>query len=115
MFSAAIRAATLLACASQCLAQSSSGTPTATTTSATFTTFTGTAESPVVSVNQFGSLQGNRSSYINSVYNFKGVPFANSSQDYRWEHPGHVTKWYDLKEATSFRLPCPQQVRNILP
>ncbi|KAJ4419123.1 hypothetical protein N0V82_005136 [Gnomoniopsis sp. IMI 355080] len=108
MFSTA-RVAALLACATGCIAQSSSSTPTATTTTATFTTYTGTAESPVVSINQFGSIQGNRSSYINTTYNFKGIPFANSSQEYRWHHPGHVTKWYDLKETTSFGPACPQE------
>lgn len=109
MLSTATKAAALLACAVGCVAQSSSGTATATTTTATFTTYTGTAESPVVSINEFGSIQGNRSEYINSVYNFKGISFANSSQDYRWHHPGHVTKWYDLKETTSFGPACPQQ------
>lgn len=108
MFST-VRVATLIACATGCLAQSSSSTPTATTTTATFTTYTGTAESPVVSINQFGSIQGNRSSYIDSVYNFKGIPFANSSQEYRWHHPGHVTKWYDLMDATTFGPACPQE------
>lgn len=109
MSSAITQAATLLACVAGCLAQSSSGTATATTTTPTFTTYTGTAESPVVSIDQFGWIQGNRSSYINSVYNFKGIPYANSSQDYRWHHPGHVTKWYDLRERTAFGPACPQE------
>lgn len=108
MFSAVTHAATLLACVAGTLAQSSSGTATATTTTATFTTYTGTAESPVVSINQFGSIQGNRSSYINSVYNFKGIPFANSSQENRWHHPAHISKWYDLRERTTFGPVCPQ-------
>lgn len=110
MLSTATRAAALLAwCAVGCLAQSSSGTPTATTTTATFTTYTGTAESPVVSIDNYGSVQGNRSSYVHSVYSFKGIPFANTSQEYRWLHPAHVTPWYDLKDATSFGPACPQQ------
>lgn len=114
MFSAVTKAAALLAGVTGCLAQttsspSSTGTPTATTTTATFTTYTGTAESPVVSIYHYGSIQGNRSEYIDSVYNFKGIPFANSSKENRWHHPAHISAWYDLRERTTFGPSCPQQ------
>lgn len=85
-----------------------SASTTSTASASATSSYTGTAASPVVSVVGYGSLQGNRSQYINSVYNFKNIPFGGSaSGEYRWHHPEHPDT-YDLRDATVFGPPCPQ-------
>ncbi|KUJ18621.1 carboxylesterase [Mollisia scopiformis] len=67
------------------------------------------ADSPTVSINHYGTVRGNRSSYINSVYNFKGIPYAGAPTGaYRWKHPPHPAVWNDTRDATTFSPACPQ-------
>lgn len=68
------------------------------------------AESPTVFINTYEStVQGNRSEYINSVYNFKRIPFAAApTGEYRWKHPPHVSSWTGVRDATYFGPDCPQ-------
>ncbi|KAJ5946523.1 hypothetical protein N7454_003362 [Penicillium verhagenii] len=68
------------------------------------------AESPTVYIDTLSStIQGNRSDYINSVYNFKRVPFASApTGDLRWKHPAHVSSWTGIRDATYFGPECPQ-------
>lgn len=71
--------------------------------------YTGTAASPVVSVVDYGCVQGNKSSYVDSVYNFKNINYASSpAGEYRWHHPQHPTAWTELRDATAFGPACPQ-------
>lgn len=84
-------------------AQSATSVSTATSSS------TSSAESPTVSIAGYGTVQGNRSQYVSSVYNFKGVPYASAPTGaYRWKHPPHPIPWNDTRDATQFSLPCPQ-------
>ncbi|OBT61241.1 hypothetical protein VE03_09656 [Pseudogymnoascus sp. 23342-1-I1] len=65
-------------------------------------------DSPEVSVSGRGTLVGNRSEYINSVYNFKNIPYGGApTGEYRWKHPQHPS-WNGTRDATVFGLPCPQ-------
>ncbi|KAJ5691241.1 hypothetical protein N7488_011976 [Penicillium malachiteum] len=68
------------------------------------------AESPTVYIDTYTSyVQGNRSEYINSVYNFKAIPFASApTGEYRWRHPQHVSGWTGIRDATKFAPACPQ-------
>lgn len=68
------------------------------------------AESPTVYIDTYEStIRGNRSQYINSVYNFKAVPFASApTGEYRWRHPQHVAGWTGIRDATHFAPDCPQ-------
>lgn len=114
MFSATSQAAALLACVAGCVAQttasgSTSSTPTTTSSTTTFPSYTGSAESPVVTISHYGSIQGSRSEYLDTAYSFKGIPFANSSKENRWHHPAHISAWYDLRDATQFGPACPQE------
>ncbi|PYH92496.1 carboxylesterase [Aspergillus ellipticus CBS 707.79] len=68
------------------------------------------AASPTVYIDTLSStIQGNRSQYINSVYNFKAVPFASApTGEWRWHHPQHVASWTGIRDATVFAPDCPQ-------
>ncbi|OJJ42073.1 hypothetical protein ASPZODRAFT_20799 [Penicilliopsis zonata CBS 506.65] len=68
------------------------------------------AESPTIYIDTYEStIQGNRSQYINSVYNFKAIPFAAApTGEYRWRHPPHVASWTGVRDATEFAPDCPQ-------
>lgn len=68
------------------------------------------AESPTVYIDTYAAtVQGNRSQYINSVYNFKAIPFASApTGEYRWRHPQHVSGWTGIRDATKFAPACPQ-------
>lgn len=67
------------------------------------------ADSPTVSIYGYGTIQGNRSEYVNSVYNFKGIPYASAPTGaYRWKHPPHPTPWNATLDATKFGPACPQ-------
>jgi carboxylesterase 2 len=68
------------------------------------------AASPTVYIDTYEStIQGNRSEYINSVYNFKAIPFASApTGEYRWRHPPHVSGWDGIRDATVFAPDCPQ-------
>lgn len=76
---------------------------------ATTTSSAPSADSPTVTINDYGVLQGNRSQYINSVYNFKGVPYGGApAGEYRWKHPPHPSAWNGTRNATQFGPACPQ-------
>ena len=94
-----------LACSIQ--AQSTStGTPTLTTASSSASP----VDSPLVSIAHYGWIQGNRSQYINSVYNFKGIPYASAPTGaYRWKHPPHPVPWNVTRDCTEFGPVCPQE------
>lgn len=97
--------ASLLASLSYVIVSAAQSTSTSTPTPSS-TTF---ADEPTVSIHGYGTLQGNRSQYVNSVYNFKGVPYAAApTGQYRWKHPPHPVPWNDTRDATQFSLPCPQ-------
>ncbi|PWY70924.1 carboxylesterase [Aspergillus heteromorphus CBS 117.55] len=68
------------------------------------------AASPTVFIDTYTStIQGNRSQYINSVYNFKAIPFASApTGEWRWHHPQHVKAWTGIRDATVFAPDCPQ-------
>ncbi|KAJ5279847.1 hypothetical protein N7478_005219 [Penicillium angulare] len=68
------------------------------------------AESPTVYIDTYAAtVQGNRSQYVNSVYNFKAIPFASApTGEYRWKHPQHVSGWSGIRDATHFAPDCPQ-------
>jgi carboxylesterase 2 len=90
------------------LSGTAKSTPTLVSNSTTTST-TASAESPTVSIDGYGVVQGNRSEYVNSVYNFKGVPFAGAPTGaYRWKHPPHPTPWNYTRDATTFKPVCPQ-------
>lgn len=89
---------------------------TATTTATTLTTSEnatstfGVVNSPIVSIPGSGYIQGNRSQYVNSVYNFKGVPFVSApTGDLRWKHAPHGGAWNGTIQCTEFKPPCPQK------
>ncbi|RDW92634.1 hypothetical protein BP5796_02028 [Coleophoma crateriformis] len=84
--------------------------PTSTSASPTNTTSSSTAaDSPIVTINNYGLLQGNRSQYVNSVYSFKGVPYGGApTGEYRWKHPPHPSAWNGTRDATQFGPACPQ-------
>ncbi|OJI85783.1 hypothetical protein ASPTUDRAFT_55375 [Aspergillus tubingensis CBS 134.48] len=67
-------------------------------------------QSPTVYIDTYEStVQGNRSQYISSVYNFKAIPFAAAPTGaYRWRHPQHVSGWTGVRDATEFAPDCPQ-------
>lgn len=63
---------------------------------------------PEVSVWGRGTLVGDRSEYIGSVYSFKNIPYAGApTGEYRWRHPQHPS-WSGIRDATVFGLPCPE-------
>lgn len=75
----------------------------------TATTSTSSSASPVVEIIQYGYLQGNRSQYIDTVYNFKGIPYGGApTGTLRWKHPPHPTPWSGVRDATEFGPMCPQ-------
>lgn len=107
-----MRSAATVALSGVLLARAVLAVPTATrTTDETVTTcgnYTGTAESPVVSVH-YGCLQGNKSSYIDTVYNFKNIPFgSDTSGDNRWTHTPSPADWTELRDCTAYGPTCPQ-------
>ncbi|OOF90587.1 hypothetical protein ASPCADRAFT_178799 [Aspergillus carbonarius ITEM 5010] len=67
-------------------------------------------QSPTVYIDTYEStVQGNRSQYISSVYNFKAIPFAAAPTGaYRWRHPQHGAGWTGIRDATEFAADCPQ-------
>jgi carboxylesterase 2 len=63
---------------------------------------------PEISVWGRGTLVGNRSEYVDSVYSFKNIPYAGApTGEYRWRHPQHPS-WSEVRDAMVFGLPCPQ-------
>ncbi|KAF2666686.1 carboxylesterase [Microthyrium microscopicum] len=67
-------------------------------------------DSPIVTISRFGQIQGNRSQYINSVYNFKNISYASApSGANRWRHPPHPSPWTGIRDATQFGPVCPQK------
>jgi carboxylesterase 2 len=67
-------------------------------------------DSPIVTIAHYGLVQGNRSQYINTVYNFKNIPYGGAPTGaYRWRHPPHPTPWSGIRDATEFGPVCPQQ------
>jgi carboxylesterase 2 len=86
------------------------GTRTNTGSSASSSSAAASAESPTVYIDTYEStIRGNRSEYINSVYNFKAIPFAAApTGEYRWKHPPHVAGWSGVRDATEFAADCPQ-------
>lgn len=65
---------------------------------------------PRVDIWAQGTLVGNRSEYIDSVYNFKNIPYAGAPiGENRWKNPQHPS-WNGTRDATEFGLPCPQKL-----
>ncbi|KAL1867015.1 hypothetical protein Plec18167_008806 [Paecilomyces lecythidis] len=65
--------------------------------------------SPTVSIQKYGTIRGGRSEYIDTVYNFKNIPYAGAPTGAeRWKHPPHPTPWTGIRDATVFGPPCPQ-------
>lgn len=99
--SSSMRVSFVLYLASFSAAQSTTTTATASAVSA--------VDSPVVSIIDTGSVVGNRSQYVNSVYSFKNIPFGgDTSGEERWHHPPHPTPWNGTRDATVFGPACPQ-------
>ncbi|CAN8104790.1 unnamed protein product [Discula destructiva] len=72
-------------------------------------TNTSSAASPIVTIHNYGSLQGGYSEYSDAVYSFKNIPYStnNGSAAYRWKHPPHPTPWTGIRDATAFGPSCP--------
>lgn len=67
------------------------------------------AASPTVSIQHYGTIRGGRSEYMDTVYNFKNIPYAGApTGTLRWKHPPHPTPWTGVRDATIFGPPCPQ-------
>ncbi|HVJ55380.1 MAG TPA: carboxylesterase family protein [Aliidongia sp.] len=50
-----------------------------------------------------------RGSFVNGVYEFKGIPYAAPPVgDLRWQPPQPVERWRGVLDATSFENTCPQ-------
>jgi len=65
----------------------------------------------LVVVTQYGALAGNRDHRVES---FKGVPYAASAEEFRWQPPQPVKPWAGIRSARELGNVCPQPASDFI-